>query len=385
MKWIRFRVCTTTAAEDLVIDAVQELGLEGAQIENHVPLSATEKEQMFVDILPDAEEDDGTSYVSFYAEEAAPGRVLLGEGASRSDLSVSELQDKMTERLAELKAFGDFCGDLTLTVEETEDVDWINNWKTFFHQFRVDDILILPSWEEPEEGAAPPALVLHIDPGTAFGTGMHETTQLCIRAMREYLTPKTRLLDIGTGSGILAILALKLGIAEAVGTDLDPQALPAVIDNLYQNGLLSDRPDDTAIQRALKELSAPSAVTPADQRAAASGGSGQAVSRGEDEVIAFDLGSFRLYLGDLIDSEGLQMEVGESAYDVVLANILPDVLVPLTPAAARALKKGGVYITSGILAGREEEVVEAMQEAGLTVLAITAQGEWRCVVGQRQA
>ena len=217
MKWIRFRVCTTTAAEDLVIDAVQELGLEGAQIENHVPLSATEKEQMFVDILPDAEEDDGTSYVSFYAEEAAPGRVLLGEGASRSDLSVSELQDKMTERLAELKAFGDFCGDLTLTVEETEDVDWINNWKTFFHQFRVDDILILPSWEEPEEGAAPPALVLHIDPGTAFGTGMHETTQLCIRAMREYLTPKTRLLDIGTGSGILAILALKLGIAEAVG------------------------------------------------------------------------------------------------------------------------------------------------------------------------
>ena len=178
-----------------------------------------------------------------------------------------------------------------------------------------------------------PRLTLHIDPGTAFGTGMHETTQLCIRQIREYLTPQTRILDIGTGSGILAILSLMLGAASAVGTDLDPCAPPAILENMRANSVDPDK--------------------------------------------------FRVILGNMIDEQGIRDQVGYEKYDIVAANILPDVLVPLTPYAAAALKKGGVYITSGILEGKENLVADAMRKAGLTVTTVTAQGEWRCVTGRK--
>ena len=374
MKWIRFRVRTTVEAEDILVSAMQDIGLFGAQIENHVPLSALEKEQMFVDILPDAQEDDGSSNVSFYAEEIEPGLVRIesvdidsGEKGFE-DVPPEEVCMRIEKVIEDLRQYSDILGEGKVIVEETEDLDWINNWKQYFHQFRIDDILIIPSWEEPEKQGEEPRLTLHIDPGTAFGTGMHETTQLCIRAMREYITPETKMLDVGTGSGILGITALKLGAKEAVGTDLDPQSLPAVIDNLFQNGLLKERPAEEQIAKVLSELAE----------------TGKNIKEKDEEVLEFDFDRFRLFFGNLIDDEGLQIEIGEECYDIVAANILPDVLLPLTPAAERALKRGGVYITSGILAGKEESVADAMREAGLTILAVTAQGEWRCVIGKKE-
>ncbi len=331
MKWMRFRVRTTAAAEDILVGSMQDIGLYGAQIEDHVPLTAAEKEQMFVDILPEREEDDGSAVLSFFVEETEDGHLLIDDKQKTPE----EIKAGIEAKIQELRQYCDVIGDGTVTIEETEDIDWVNNWKQFFHQFRIDDILVIPSWEEPLPGNEKPSLTFHIDPGTAFGTGAHETTQLCIREIRKYLTKDTTLLDVGTGSGILSILSLMLGAKYAVGTDLDPCAEPAIADNLRVNG-----------------------VNPSD---------------------------FKVILGNLVNDKAVQDEVGYGCYDVVVANILPDVLIPLTPAAAAAVKPGGVYITSGILDGKEESVAAAMRAAGLTVENITAQGEWRCVTGRKAA
>ena len=335
MKWMRFRVRTRTEAEDILISFMEDIGLSGAQIEDNVPLTAAEKEQMFVDILPEGPADDGTAVLSFFLEETEDGKLVVDETLQTPE----EVREKMTAKIEEIRAFCD-VGEGTVTIDETEDIDWINNWKQYFHQFWIDDVLVIPSWEQPEKvmengKEKVPGLVFHIDPGTAFGTGMHETIQLCIRELRKYITPDTVLLDVGTGSGILALLALKLGIRSAVGTDLDPCAAPAIEDNIAANGV------DPAL--------------------------------------------FKVILGNLIDDPEVQKEVGEERYDVVLANILPDVLIPLTPQAVRCMKPGAVYITSGILIERAESVKEAMRAAGLEVTGMTEQGEWCCVVGRKKA
>ena len=222
MKWKKLTVKTITDAEDIIISELYDLGLEGAMIEDHVPLTAWEKEQMFVDILPDAPEDDGIAYLSFFVEvpsdeddvESIATQNGLSEDMDNSYFMVSNGQPvdmdalvlAVTEKLNEIREFMDI-GEGSIVVSETEDKDWLNNWKEFFHQFYIDDLLVTPSWEEvkPEDADKK---VLHIDPGTAFGTGMHETTQLCIRQLKKYITPETLLLDVGTGSGILAIVSL---------------------------------------------------------------------------------------------------------------------------------------------------------------------------------
>lgn len=327
MKWVRFRIKTITDAEDIIISSLYDLGLEGAQIEDKVPLTALEKEQMFVDILPDGPEDDGLAYLSFFVEKEEDGNLKV-QGES---VSADELLARIQAELEELRVFCDL-GEGSVAVDETEDVDWINNWKKYFHQFYIDDILVIPSWEDvkPEDAEK---MVLHIDPGTAFGTGMHETTQLCIRQLRRYVTPETELLDVGTGSGILAILSLMFGAKHAVGTDLDVCAVEAVAGNCAANG-----------------------IAPAE---------------------------FDMMIGNIITDKEVQDRVGYGCYDIVTANILADVLVPLTPVIVHQLKKGGVYITSGIIEDKEQTVTEAVKAAGLTVLEVNHQGEWVSVTARR--
>ena len=225
MKWMKFRIKTVVEAEDVIISELYDRGLEGAQIEDKVPLTALEKEQMFVDILPETGEDDGIAYLSFFAEEKEDGSLDLGGTPSDKE----QVLLKIEEALSEVRAFMEI-GEGTVEVSETEDIDWINNWKQYFHQFYIDDLLVIPSWEEvkPEDQDKK---ILHIDPGTAFGTGMHETTRLCIGQIKKYVTPDTELLDVGTGSGILSIIALMYGAKHAVGTDLDVCAVEAVAQN----------------------------------------------------------------------------------------------------------------------------------------------------------
>lgn len=329
MKWKKFRIKTITEAEDIIISTLYDLGLEGAQIEDKVPLTALEKEQMFVDIMPDGPADDGIAYLSFFVEEDENGELLLcGEKTKEA-----EILRQVKEELDGLRMFMEI-GEGSITVDETEDIDWINNWKQYFKQFYVDDILIIPSWEKVKEEDQD-KMIIHIDPGTAFGTGMHETTQLCIRQLKKYVTSTTELLDVGTGSGILSIIALKLGAKHAVGTDLDPCAVSAVEENKEVN----DIPDE----------------------------------------------AFEMMIGNIISEKEVQDRVGYEKYDIVTANILADVLVPLTPVIVHQMKPGAVYITSGIIDEKEEVVAEAVKAAGLEILEITHQGEWVSITARKQA
>ena len=220
MKWNKFTLKTRTEVEDIVISTLADIGIQGAEIEDKQPLTEEDKKQMFVDILPDMPEDDGVAYLNFYLDEDEDADAML---------------EKVKAELDDLRNFVDI-GEGTITTSQTEDKDWINNWKQYFKQFYVDDILIIPSWEEVKEEDKG-RMIIHIDPGTAFGTGMHETTQLCIRQLKKYVTEETELLDVGTGSGILSIVALKLGARHAVGTDLDPCAVPAVEENKEANDI----------------------------------------------------------------------------------------------------------------------------------------------------
>ena len=327
MKWKKFMVKTTTEAEDIIISTLYDIGLEGAQIEDKVPLTPLEKEQMFVDILPDGPEDDGIAYLSFFVVEKEDGTMeLLGESVD-TDTVVARMQAE----LEDLKSFLNI-GEGSIMVSETEDIDWINNWKKYFHQFYIDDLLVIPSWEEvkPEDKDKK---ILHIDPGTAFGTGMHETTQLCIRQLKKYITPETELLDVGTGSGILSIVSLMYGIHHAVGTDLDPCAVEAVRENMETNHIPAEK--------------------------------------------------FDMMIGNIITDKAVQDKVGYNKYDIVVANILADVLVPLTPVIVNQLKTGGIYITSGIIDNKEQTVVDAVKAAGLEVLEVTYQGEWVSVTARK--
>ena len=318
MKWKQFRLKTTTQAEDIVSSMLADLGIEGVQIEDKIPLTAADKEQMFVDILPDIPDDDGTAYLTFYLDE---------------EEDVAPVLMNVRKELEDMRAFLD-VGECTIEESETEDVDWVNNWKQYFHQFYIDDILVIPSWEKvkPEDSDK---MVIHIDPGTAFGTGMHETTQLCIRALKKYVTSETEILDVGCGSGILGMLALKFGAKHSLGTDLDPCAIDATHENMEVNGIRKDQ--------------------------------------------------YEVMIGNIIDDKAVQDAVGYEKYDIVAANILADVLVPLTPVIIHQMKPGAVYITSGIIEDKENVVVEAVKAAGLEVLEVNHQGEWVSVVARKNA
>ena len=316
MKWNKFTLKTRSEVEDIVISTLADVGIEGVEIQDKQPLTEEDKAQMFVDIMPEGPADDGVAYLNFYLEEDADKEAILKD---------------VREALDDLKNFMDI-GEATIEESQTEDKDWINNWKQYFHQFYVDDILIVPSWEEVK-AEDKDKMILHIDPGTAFGTGMHETTQLVIRQLKKYVTPDTEMLDVGTGSGILGIVALKLGAKHVLGTDLDPCAVPAVAENKEANQIVDE--------------------------------------------------TFDMVIGNIIDDKAIQDQAGYEKYDIVTANILADVLIPLTPVIVNQMKKGAYYITSGILDVKEEVVVEAVKATGLTVVEVTHQGEWVSVTARK--
>lgn len=317
MKWIKYTLKTTTQACDLVIDMLTQAGVDGVQIEDNVPISEADKKRMFIDFLPVLPIDEGVSFISFYLEDDSDEERLLKD---------------IHDGLLELKDFVD-VGEGTITKSETEDKDWINNWKEFFKSFTVDNIVIKPTWEEmkPEyEGK----LLIEIDPGIAFGTGMHETTQLCMRQLLKYVKEDTKILDAGCGSGILSIVALKLNAKEAVGVDIDENAIIATRENLTVNNI--------------------------------------------------PLEKCKVYTGNILEDEKLGEEIGYDEYDIVVANILADVLLPLTPIVPKHLKKGGLYITSGIIDTKEEEVKQAILDNGnFEILEITRQKDWSSITARR--
>ncbi len=310
MKWKKFTLTTTTEAVDLVSSMFDEIGIEGIEIEDNIPLTEAETKGMFIDILPELPPDEGIAKVSFYLEP---------------DSDIDGMLKRVEEGLLELSMFTDL-GECTIASGETEDKDWINNWKQYFKPFTVDDILIKPTWEEiPEELGD--KLLIEIDPGTAFGTGQHETTQLCIRQLQKYITPETTILDVGTGSGILGITALKLGAKEVFGTDLDENAIAAVKENMEANDIPMDK--------------------------------------------------FQVLQGNIIDDRAIQEKAGFEKYDVVVANILADIIILLQKEISVHMKKDAIFITSGIINMKEEAVKKAFEENdAFELVETTYQGEW---------
>lgn len=316
MKWTKFTISTTTEAVDLLSSLFGEIGIEGIEIEDNVPLSEQDTKGMFIDILPELPPDEGKARVSFYLD---------------GSYDEAETLRQVREGMQEIARFVNI-GEGTIVRSETEDKDWINNWKEFFHPFTVDDILIKPTWERVPEGDED-KLLIQIDPGTAFGTGQHETTQLCIRALKKYLQNGDRVLDLGTGSGILSVCALKLGAAYACGTDLDENAIHAVYENMTAN----------------------------------------AVSQTQ----------YRVICGNIIDDEAVKAACGY-AYDIVVANILADVIIPMQAVVPAHLKQDGIFIMSGIINMKESAVREALEaNPELEILETAYQGEWVSITARR--
>ncbi len=312
MKWKKYTLETTTGAVDFLGSMFEDIGIEGIEIEDNVPLTEADTRGVFVDtdIFPELPPDDGTAKVSFY----------LGE-----DEDCDAVLVKVREGLEELANIVDI-GAGTITESETEDEDWINNWKEYFKPFTVGDILIKPTWEEiPEEYAD--NLCIQIDPGTAFGSGQHETTQLCIMGLREYVKSGMKVLDVGTGSGILGITAIKLGASHVFATDLDPNAVNAVNDNIAANDIKEDE--------------------------------------------------FEFFFGNIIDDKEVQDAAGYETYDIIVANILADVIIKLQAEIPAHMKHGGVFVSSGIIDTMEDEVRAALESnPELEIIDETRLGEW---------
>ena len=319
MKWKKYTIDTTTEAEDYMSSMLMELGIEGIEIEDNIPLSKEDQSDMFIDFLPELPPDEGKSRVSFYIED---------DGSDRTELLIS-----VKKGLEELRKVVE-VGSGEITSSETEDLDWINNWKKYFSSFTIGNILIKPTWEEIKVEDQD-KLLIEIDPGISFGTGKHETTQLCIKQLQKYIGQShPKVLDVGCGSGILSIVALKLGASEVVGTDLDADCMISTKENMQVNHLSEN------------------------------------------------LGTF--YVGNLIDDISLQEKVGNECYEIVVANILADVIIPMAPVIPARLKKGGYFITSGIIDFKENEVKEAIEAAGLKIVEINHQGEWVNITARKK-
>lgn len=318
MKWNKYSIKTTTEAVDLISCMLSEYGIEGIEIEDNVQLTQEEAKTMFVDFIPELPPDDGTARVNFYVD---------------SDEDDNTILDKVKEGLEELRTFTD-VGEGTITESQTEDKDWINNWKQYWHTFSIGDLYIKPTWEEvTEEMKGHP--VLSIDPGTAFGTGSHETTRMVIRQLQKYTTQNCQVLDVGCGSGILSVVALKYGAAHALGTDLDPNAIIASKENAQQNN----------------------------------------INEADLEVIE----------GNIIDDTEIQDRCGYECYDIVCANILADVLIPLSSEITKHMKHGAYFITSGIIDSRENDVADAFRKnPELDIVEINHDGEWVNITAVRK-
>lgn len=310
MKWNKYRLATTTEAVDLISYTLAEMGIEGIEIEDKVPLSEEDKKRMFIDLLPDLEEDDGKAYISFYIEPEKD-----------HDSTLEEVQAAVRE----LADFVDI-GEATIEKSQTEDIDWMNNWKKYWKPFKVDEhIIIKPTWETVED-VPEDTLVVELDPGTAFGTGTHHTTRLCITQLKKYMQPGQSILDVGCGSGILSIIALLLGAKEASATDVDVHAVEAALENAGVNGIRSD--------------------------------------------------VYTVLTGDVISDKDFRHRVGEHKFDMVLANIFAEIIIPLSSVVKEMMRPGALFITSGIIDEREEDVRRALTENGFEIMEVTHSGGW---------
>ena len=334
MKWKKITLETTTEAEDLISAVLDEMGIEGVQIEDKIQLSDEDKKRMFIDILPELPPDDGIAELSFYVDV---------------DSDIEELKALILENL-ELYKDEYNLGSLKFDVSETEDKDWINNWKEFFKPFRADEgIVIKPTWTDVSElpDHDENDIIIEIDPGTAFGTGAHETTKLCIKALKKYLKTGNKLLDVGCGSGILSIVGMKLGAECGLGIDVDDNASRTSVENAVINGIEAEYLDYFP------------------------------------ELISLNNNGIRFYTGNVLEDDDICVKTGFDRFDVVVANILADIIIPLSSVTSKYMRKGSLFISSGIINTKEDAVREALLSNGFEILEVLHMNDWVAFVAKR--
>ena len=323
MIWSKYTIKTTTKDADLVSAALMDYGIFDIQIENNVQLTDEEMNQMYADFVKELPEDDGTCFISFFEEfdeeESPEARKLRIDGIWQGLKETEE-------------TFG--LDPLEFSSETLDSEDWENKWKEYFKPFFVDDVMIKPTWEAIPEGAEY-STVINIDPGMAFGTGMHETTRLCLKGIRKYMKEGDTVTDLGCGSGILSIGALLLGAGYARAVDIDPQAVAVAEENFDVNGISPER--------------------------------------------------FEILTGNVLKDDSLDETFSAHPADIVVANILADVIEPLSAVCDRYLKAGGIFISSGIIDSKEQLIVDAVNaNPNLELLDVVRGGDWRSVIARRR-
>lgn len=363
MEWTKYTIRTTIEAEDIISSKLMDFGVSGIEIENSLPPTYEEFEAMYIDpepeLLPDEEIklEEGVSLVSFYLRlknDSATDTSAALENSSSVDDSytihdkewseeeVMQLMESIQESLKEISTYMNI-GAGTIETEMSREEDWRNNWKDYFKPQIMGNIIIKPTWTDiPEEYVSSvengDMTVIEMDPGTAFGTGSHETTRLCVNGLEKYLKPGQIVLDIGTGSGILGFCALSMGARFVMATELDPDCVHIIEDNMSLNNVSDSQ--------------------------------------------------FELAIGNIAeDAEIISRAESHGDYDIIVSNILAPVIVTLAGAgqADRFAKKGAIFITSGIINTREGEVKAAFENnPAWEILGSQHLGDWVSVIARRR-
>ncbi len=318
MDWIKVIVFTTSEGIEAVCGRLYQLGITGIEIQD---------EKDFKDFL-----EENKQYWDYVDED------LIREKEGETNISVyvpndvdgAEMLAQIKTSMLELKGLDSEqqFGRLEIEIENMSEEDWSNNWKKYFHPIEIGKrLLIKPEWEELNK--ATDRIVFDINPGMSFGTGSHHTTQLCLESLEKTVKNGDKVLDLGCGSGILSVISLMLGAGEAVAVDIDPNAVDTAYDNAKRNGV--------------------------------------------------DISTYKVYAGNVLTDDELNKKIC-SKYDVVVANIVADVIIGLAHKAKEFLKDNGVFITSGIIEEREDEVKEALLEAGFNICETHKRKDWVCIV-----
>jgi ribosomal protein L11 methyltransferase len=309
-EWIEVTIVTSSEAVEAVSGILYNTGVKGVSIEDPEDIEFKKKHPGDWDYFDETllEVKDGAIVKGYY----------------KQDEKLDEYLKYIKESINNLEEFGIDKGKGLITVSKVNEEDWENNWKKYYKPTKVGKkVVVKPIWENYEKKEE--EIVVELDPGMAFGTGTHETTRMCIKALEKYVKPETRVFDIGTGSGILAIAAAKLKAKEVIGVDLDTVAVKSAQKNVEYN----------------------------------------------------NINNIKILHGNL-------MEVVQGKADIVVANIIADIIIFLTEEVKNFITKEGYFISSGIIKDRKDDVIKKLEESGFMVEEVNTDGEWVCIVASNK-
>ena len=324
MEWIKVTIFTTSNGIEPLTGRLMNIGITGFEIEDEADFNDfLDNNKQYWDYVDEKviKQMQGETRVIVYVSNNASGHEMLM--SIENELNIMRSADTNNE-----------FGRLAVETDGINEEDWANNWKKYYHPIEIGEkILIKPVWEEVNNDTD--RVIFNIEPGLSFGTGSHETTQLCLINLERYIKPGMKVLDLGCGSGILSIIALLLGAKKAVAVDIDKNAVDIAYENAKRNGIDDDR--------------------------------------------------YTVYAGDIITDTDLQKKIAMEEYDIVLANIVADVIIALTPTAKKYLKADGTFITSGIITDRVEDVKEALCRNNFHITDISQRKDWMSIVCKQEA